>query len=251
MAINKKIAGIVFLVSSCATFNSVAEDVIEQPSLNSNEASTTVVVNEPQENVKLAGVYGANQKQGHSAQNIVMQLSEDILSDMKRNKNVIEASPNYFNDLLERTIVKHIDFNASARLILGKYGKKATKAQKEEFANILHSKIVKIYSKALAAFTDQTVSFLPLKKEKNPRKVQVRSKIEQSTGAAISLDYRLYKNKDDQWKIYDFKVEDVSLVISLKNQYQAEIRKKGGLEGFLKDYRKTQEKTIAYKANTP
>ena len=48
----------------------------------------------------------------------------------------------------------------------------------------------------------------------------------QPNGPAIPIDYRL-RIKDDIWKVYDIKIDGISLVTNYRNSFASDIRKVG------------------------
>jgi len=43
----------------------------------------------------------------------------------------------------------------------------------------------------------------------------------------IPIHYDFYKNRDGAWKVYDIKIEGVSIVVNYRSVYASKIRDKG------------------------
>ena len=54
----------------------------------------------------------------------------------------------------------------------------------------------------------------------------VKTKIIQSGGQPIAVDYSLAR-EEDAWKVYDIVIEGVSLVTNYRGQFSQEVRKNG------------------------
>jgi phospholipid transport system substrate-binding protein len=73
--------------------------------------------------------------------------------------------------------------------------------------------------------------------------VVVKSLIKQSGGQPVTVDYRMEK-LDRGWKVYDVKIEGVSMVETYRGTFNTEVQR-GGIEGLLKSLR---DKNRAYLA---
>jgi phospholipid transport system substrate-binding protein len=74
--------------------------------------------------------------------------------------------------------------------------------------------------------------------------VFVRTKILRPGAKPAVVDYRMYKS-GGSWKIYNLKVEGISLVTNYRTSFQREIRN-GGLDGLIKSMKtKNDTRTAA------
>jgi phospholipid transport system substrate-binding protein len=87
--------------------------------------------------------------------------------------------------------------------------------------------LIRTYSKSLIEYTDQKIEFLPYDgPEEGKRTTEVKTQVMQASGPAIPIDYRL-REKDGEWKVYDIKIDGISLVTNYRNSFAADIRKVG------------------------
>jgi phospholipid transport system substrate-binding protein len=84
-----------------------------------------------------------------------------------------------------------------------------------------------IYAKHLLAYSDEKLTVLPVPASAlQTGHVMVRTQIHSGSGPAIAVDYRL-RQKDAAWKIIDFTVEGISLVINYRQTFAGQIRRDG------------------------
>jgi len=62
--------------------------------------------------------------------------------------------------------------------------------------------------------------------------VVVKSLIKQPSGQPVSVDYRMEKT-DTGWKVYDVKIEGISLVENYRNTFNSEVQR-SGIDGLIK-----------------
>ena len=121
------------------------------------------------------------------------------------------------------------DFALMARLTLGrKYWPGLTQEKKDRFKELFTKRLRTSYLGKLALYSDEKVIFEP--------PVQIKKKIHISTflmseDRKTSILYKLYKSSDD-WKIYDFEIQGVSIIRSYRSQF-SQILESGTIDDLL------------------
>lgn len=172
---------------------------------------------------------------------LVRQTSDKVLTTLEKNKDVYKKDPDQIFVLVNDIILPHLDFKAMSQLALGKHWKDANKEQQDKFTAAFKTMLVRTYSKSLTAYTGQEVEYLPFTLPEDKKVVTVKTQVKQDTGPAIPIDYRL-RIKNDTWKVFDIKIDGISLVTNYRNSFNAEIREVGinGLIERMNDkYKKT------------
>lgn len=175
---------------------------------------------------------------------IMLQETSDTMIDaLKQNHNRIQNEPTYVYDLARKIILPHVDTAAMSRLALGRDNwKKASPKQRKKFIDEFTTLMIRTYSSALAAYTDQSIKFRPIRGGVGDRKrIQVDSLILQQGGPSIPVNYRLVL-RGKNWKVYDMTVDGVSMVQSFRSQFSNEISK-GGMDGLLSAMEKHRKET--------
>ncbi|MDT8283485.1 MAG: ABC transporter substrate-binding protein, partial [Gammaproteobacteria bacterium] len=73
-------------------------------------------------------------------------------------------------------------------------------------------------------------------------KTSVRAEVIQPGGPSIPMAYRV-RITDNAWKVYDIKIDGISLVTSYRGTFEQEVRK-SGIDGLLK-YLRDKNGTLA------
>ncbi|WP_430010143.1 MlaC/ttg2D family ABC transporter substrate-binding protein, partial [Methylophaga lonarensis] len=63
----------------------------------------------------------------------------------------------------------------------------------------------------------------------------------QSSRPPVSVNLALYKNKDGEWKVYDVRIEGISLVTNYRSTFANEIRN-GGIEALIQSLSERNER---------
>ncbi len=152
---------------------------------------------------------------------LLQSLSDQMIGQLKAKKLILKDHPDAVHAMVRKILLPHVDMNILSRAVLGNAWKQATPAQRQEFQNRFTTILINTYSSALAAYTNETIKFMPTQGDYNSqRTIRVDSRIIRRDGPPIPVSYRLLK-RDNDWKVYDLIVEGVSLAQSYRSQFQA------------------------------
>ncbi|MDM8517430.1 ABC transporter substrate-binding protein [Desulfobacterales bacterium HSG16] len=148
----------------------------------------------------------------------------DILKDPKyKDKSAKDAQSEKIWPLIKGIF----DFTTISKGTLGKYRKKFDKARlatfTEEFTTLLGETYLK---KIQGGYQNETVKYLTekIKETKRGPRAQVKTMLVRGS-IEIPVHYNMLK-VDGNWRIYDVKVEGVSLVKNYRTQFQKFLMKK-------------------------
>ena len=157
---------------------------------------------------------------------MLQTTSNQLISELKQNQATLKTKPQFVYDLVHRILLPHVDLTGMARSVLGRdVWSSASADQTEKFTQEFTTLLIRTYSSALASYTNESVKFLPIRGDITGKtRVQVNSKILRQEGPAISVDYRLIL-LNDEWKLYDFSVDGISMLESFHSQFADELAK--------------------------
>ena len=132
---------------------------------------------------------------------------------------------------LESMLDQRSDFETISKLVLAAHYKQFSEPQKKEFVVLLHRYLTTTYGKQIDNYANETVSVTGGRPEARGD-YTVQTKIRRTTGADLSVEYRLRKVGED-WRLIDVIGEGISLVSNLRSQF-GEILSSGGPDKLLK-----------------
>jgi phospholipid transport system substrate-binding protein len=115
---------------------------------------------------------------------------------------------------------------------VGPAWRQATPEQRQRLQDEFKGLLVRTYAGALAQVVDQTITVRPLRMAAGDTDVLVRTQVN-GRGDPVQLDFRLEKQSDGGWKLYNFNVLGVWLVETYRNQFAQEINA-NGIDGLIK-----------------
>ena len=160
-------------------------------------------------------------------QALVKDASDRMLQALKDNKDKIEETPAFVYGLVDDILLPNFDFAKMSKLALGKNWRKASPAQREKFIGEFRLLLVRTYSTAMLEFTDEELVFLPFRGDLAKKRVKVAMEILQAGGPSIPMALAMYQNKQEEWKVYDVKIDGISLVTNYRSTFATEIRNEG------------------------
>ena len=164
---------------------------------------------------------------------VLQNTSNQLISALQRNQATLKTKPQIVYGIVNQILLPHVDvMNMSSKALGREAWLRATPAQKQAFAQQFVTLLIRTYSSALAQYTNERVNFLPLRSDyNNQSRVQVNSVIVRESGPSINLSYRMMR-VDEQWMLYDFSVDGVSIIESFRSQFVQELQN-SGIDGLI------------------
>jgi phospholipid transport system substrate-binding protein len=156
---------------------------------------------------------------------MLQDLTEQLI-EISNSRPEILDNPAELRIVAVEVVLPHIDFVRFSRRVLGKNWRKATAAQQAAFVREFRELLLGTYVRSMGAYKGNTVQFLPLRKNQQGNRVEVNALVKQKNGPDVHITFRLYRAADE-WLIYDFLVEGISLVATHRSTFNQEIHNHG------------------------
>lgn len=159
-------------------------------------------------------------------------IADGMIKQLEQNKRHLRDR-SIIDGIVDRTLVSHVALDRMGMAVVGRqYWAKASADQRATFVRQFTRLVTSTYAAALASYDGDVVRFYPLRVNFNARRVmQVNSVIIRRSGRRIPIIYNLVRDGNG-WKIYDFSIENVSMVNSYRAQF-AEVLANSGMPGLL------------------
>ncbi len=159
---------------------------------------------------------------------LVKRLSTDVLVKVRADKSLQRGDINKVVELVDQTILPHVDFRRMTAAATGPAWRQATPEQQKRLQEEFKTLLIRTYSGALNQVSDQTITVKPLRMSPGDTDVLVRTEVK-GRGDPVQLDYRLEKTPGNGagWKVYNLNVMGVWLVDTYRSQFAQEINTKG------------------------
>jgi len=145
----------------------------------------------------------------------------------KKSEGSLDADSAY--GIIREHATERFDFDSITRTTVGKHWQKADNSQRGQVTALFSQLLEKTYAKTLAKFDGQKME-LSGSSEREPGKHSVRFTVSQN-GKDYKIDY-LVSEEGGDWRIFDVKVEGVSLIAGYRGQFSQVIRR-DGMDGLI------------------
>lgn len=159
-------------------------------------------------------------------------VANGMIKELEKNKSRLRNRSVIYG-IVDRVLVPHVALDRMGMAVVGRsHWMKATGQQRQIFIREFTRLVTSTYAAALASYDGDVVRFYPLRVDYNTRRVvQVRSMIVRQSGRRIPISYNLLR-LGNTWKVYDFSIENVSMINSYRAQF-ASVLANSGMSGLL------------------
>jgi len=168
-----------------------------------------------------------------AAPNVLLQATTlEVIAAMKRERDMHGGKLTQIASLVETKVLPLFDFPRMTRIAVARNWRLATPEQQAALTAEFKTLLVRTYSAALLSYRDQVIEFRSMHSAPADTEVTVKSVVKQSGTAPVAMNYDMEKTPAG-WKVFDIKVEGISLVSTYRDSFAALVRD-GGVEGLIK-----------------
>lgn len=178
-----------------------------------------------------------------AAHDLVRTTSVEVQKVLQQRHAELEKKPGLIYGVVEQYILPHFDFERMSQLVLGKNWRAASPQEKQQFVDEFRLLLVRTYATAMLKYSDQKISYLPYRGKPVDSEVVVQTEVDQPGGQPIPIDYNLYL-KGDAWKVFDVKIDNVSLVVNYRGTFASEIRNGGSVGALIQKLHERNQQAV-------
>ena len=161
------------------------------------------------------------------------QSVEEVSLFISKNKEQLERDDKFLEEKMNELVIPRFDIVLMAKITLGKSTwTSINENQKNRFVEAFKSLMVRTYMKSLTVFDGEKIKFLPYVTGKRLDVAKVKSIYVMSDGD-LPVNYRLKKNDNGDWKVFDIIIDGISLLKNYRTDFQNHV-KNNGIESLIK-----------------
>ena len=173
------------------------------------------------------------------ARELVESTAEAVISEIRDNQAAIETDPEALLAIVDRLLLPHVDSERMTRLVLGRYYRQATAAQRAQFNKEFQRLLVRTYAGPLSELGDQEIEIVGTKPGGADDELVVESEVSGGDLGTVPVAYRMAP-VDGEWKAYDVVVDGISLVNNYRGSFAQKIQR-DGIDGLISTLREQNE----------
>ena len=173
-----------------------------------------------------------------AAERFIASLGEQTVTILQEPDLTLDQAMAEFRELFS----SNFDIPTIGRFALGRYWRSATPQQREEFLDLFQELIVETYARRFSEYSGQSFR-VDGSREVSERDSMVSTEIINPDGASIaSIDWRV-RQRDGRQYIIDVVVEQISMGVTHRSDFDAVIQRGGGNVDVLLDALRDQIET--------
>ncbi|EJN38870.1 ABC-type transport system involved in resistance to organic solvent, auxiliary component [Pseudomonas sp. GM84] len=157
---------------------------------------------------------------------VVQSTTNELLGDLKANKEQYKSNPQAFYDALNRILGPVVDADGISKSIMTvKYSRKATPEQLQRFQENFKRSLMQFYGNALLEYNNQGIVVDPAKADDGKR-ASVGMKVTGNNGAVYPVQYTL-ENLGGEWKVRNVIVNGINVGKLFRDQFADAMQRNG------------------------
>lgn len=160
-----------------------------------------------------------------SPDEVVKSTSSALQTDIRQNIKKYQADKSAFYAMVNERGSSAFDTAYIAKVILGTHLKEASPEQLKQFEAAFKDMLIHNYADTLLQYYDSVdIEVKPARPEADGKRASVDAVIARKDGKPpIPLTFSM-RNSDGNWKVWDIKAENISIVLNFRTQMDAEIK---------------------------
>lgn len=173
------------------------------------------------------------------------EAAQKTFDRLKNEQPKIKQDPNYLRTIVHDELMPYVQVKYAGALVLGRYYKDATPAQREAYFTAFQSYLEQAYGQALALYHGQTYQIAPEQPLGDASIIAIRVTIIDNGGRPpVRLDFQWRKNtRTGYWQAYDMIAEGVSMITTKQNEWASTLRT-AGVDGLTKQLQAAAQQPI-------
>lgn len=187
-----------------------------------------------------------------SARDLIISTTEQLVQGLQDRQDDIRQDISFAFALADETVIPHVDFELITQWVTGKYWRRASPDQRSKLVKEFRQLLTRSYVTAMVTYTDQilahrnNVHYPPSGNRPGEKRTSVPMVIDLNNGQHATVEYLMHL-ANGGWKIFDVKVEGISLAITYRSTFAQEINRNGidGLIATLEERNRRNEVLLA------
>ena len=172
------------------------------------------------------------------AERFIANLGDQTVKILQEPDLTLDGATTKFRELFS----SNFDIPTIGRFVLGRYWRSASTSQQREFLELFRELIVETYARRFSEYSGQSFR-VDGSREVSDRDVMVSTAIINPDGAVIAtIDWRV-RERDGRQQIIDVVVEQISMGVTQRSDFDAVIQRGGGNIDVLLDALRDQIET--------
>ena len=172
---------------------------------------------------------------------LMRNATSEVLASLRQDAE-LASDPSKLDGLIQAKVVPVFDFSRMAQLAMARIWRHATARQRDHLTAEFQAMLLRTYSATLASYRDHAITYKASRFVPGDTDATVRSEVKKDA-KVYKLDYEMTRTRDG-WKVYDVKLDSVSLVTTYREGFAAKVRD-SGVDGLIRALAEKNRQSVA------
>lgn len=173
----------------------------------------------------------------------VVHVVEQLKTEIVANREALAKDDVALRAKADEILSPLINFDNFAKNVMGKYYRRASKAQRLEFSAVTKETLLKSYATALLEFDEEKVNILPLSPSKKKNKARVNMEFVTDAGSQVDIVFLMKLSKEDVWLLDNVIISGINFGLTFRKQFASMVQKnKNDIDLAIASWAKSLEK---------
>ena len=161
-------------------------------------------------------------------EDFISDLGNDVISILvNKDKPLSIRKENFRKELHE-----HFDLKKIGRFVLARHWRRMNDDQKQQYLKLFEDAVIENYASQFDNYSNEKLLIQSSRKTADKGMVVKSKIIRQGKGAPLEIQWKIFNTKRGI-KVLDVVVNNVSMSLTLRNEYNSVIQNEGGVPGLL------------------
>ena len=153
----------------------------------------------------------------------------ELVQQFDQERPYYSTDPERFYKNMEGALSKIVDFRRIAARVMGKYGKSASKEQKDKFVEVFKRSLYETYSKTLIESGTFKINVTSAKiNSRSDGRANVDLEVISDNGSVYPVVYAMYLAEGNKWLLENVIVFGVNVGLAFKDRFETQVRSHNG-----------------------
>ena len=162
-----------------------------------------------------------------TAADVVKQTTNELLADLKANKELYKSDPSSFYGALDRILGPVVDLEGISKGVMTvKYSRGASPEQMQRFEQSFKTSLMRFYGNALLEYDNQEIRVLPVGGKQPAGREAVNMEVKDGNGTVYPLSYTMV-DLDGSWRMRNVIINGINIGKLFRDQFAQSMRNHG------------------------
>ncbi len=154
------------------------------------------------------------------ARNTVVRIVEAFRDDIVADKEMLAEDPRLLEERVNLILDEVVDFDDFSKKVMGKYYRRASEDQRNQFAIVTRDTLLKTYGASLLELDADRINVLPLGPQGRGRETKVDVDFQMEAGGLLNISFYMQQGAQNNWTLSNVVINNINFGLTFRKQFE-------------------------------